>query len=131
MQKRLFITAFALTVSAGCANKAKVESAAEAAKNSTATTATASTAAKVEAAGKSAAADAKAQAATLGSKLECATKADKRLLEIRSKDKGCELAYTKNGQESVVASAKNGMNHCVATLSKMKETLATSGYACK
>ena len=64
-------------------------------------------------------------------KLDCASKSDKRYLELRQKDKGCELAYNKNGQEAIVATAKTGDTHCRKTLDKIKERLVGSGFSCE
>lgn len=71
-----------------------------------------------------------AAAAVAGTKLECAKKSDKRVLEVRAKDKGCELAYTKNGQEAVVASGRAGLAHCEGSREKIVEKLKTAGYTC-
>jgi hypothetical protein len=66
-----------------------------------------------------------------GLKVECAAKGDTRILEIRGKDNGCELSYTKGGQEGVVASSSNGSGHCEKTLAKIKERLQGSGFTCQ
>ncbi len=64
-------------------------------------------------------------------KTECTTKGDTRTLELRAKGKGCELAYTKNGQEGIVASAANGNAYCETTLNKIRDRLKGSGFECK
>ena len=69
--------------------------------------------------------------AAAGIKVECSTKGDSRVLELRAKGKGCEVAYTKNGQEGIVASAANGTAHCEATLNKIRDRLKGSGFECK
>ncbi len=65
------------------------------------------------------------------SKVECSTKGDSRILELRAKGKGCELAYTKNGQEGIVASAANGNTYCETTMTKIRDRLKGSGFECK
>src|SRR4051794_20407958 len=47
-----------------------------------------------------------------GTKVECSVKGDSRTLEVRTKDKGCELAYVKAGKEGIVASAAHGSEYC-------------------
>lgn len=69
--------------------------------------------------------------ASPGTKVECSNKADKRILEVRNKDQGCELAYTKNGQEAIVSTSHYGTAHCEGTLTKIKGKLASAGYSCK
>lgn len=64
-------------------------------------------------------------------KIECSTKGDARILELRAKGKGCELAYTKNGQEGIVASAANGSSYCESTMNKIRDRLKGSGFDCK
>lgn len=71
------------------------------------------------------------KAENASSKVECKNKNDTRILEVRNKDKGCELAYTKNGQEAVVASSSNGNAHCDQSLVKIKDKLAAAGFECK
>jgi hypothetical protein len=79
--------------------------------------------------------DAKAEAAKAtpasDMKMECDKKSDKRMLEVRPKEKGCELAYTKNGQEAVVASSQYSNAHCKATMEKIKGNLEKAGFTCK
>jgi hypothetical protein len=70
-------------------------------------------------------------AATSASKVECKLKNETRTLEVRSKDKGCETAYTKGGQENVVGSSQNGTAHCEGILNKIKDKLASAGYTCQ
>ena len=70
-------------------------------------------------------------AATAASKVECSTKGDSRVLELRAKGKGCELAYTKNGQEGIVATSGNGSAYCENTMNKIRDRLKGSGFDCK
>lgn len=71
------------------------------------------------------------QPMTAAAKAECSTKGDSRILELRPKGKGCELAYTKNGQEGIVASAANGSAYCETTMNKIRERLKGAGFDCK
>ncbi|HMN68563.1 MAG TPA: hypothetical protein PKC28_08485 [Bdellovibrionales bacterium] len=63
--------------------------------------------------------------------VECESKADKRALAVRPKGDGCELGYTKSGQEAVVATSAKGSAHCEATLNKIKTRLLEAGFTCK
>lgn len=71
------------------------------------------------------------KAATALSKVNCSVKGDERTLEVREKGKGCEVIYTKAGNEGVVASAINGKDHCQKTLEKIQNKLIGSGFTCK
>ena len=64
-------------------------------------------------------------------KVQCSVKGDERVLEVRVKGKGCELAYSKFGNEGIVANANSGQEYCEKTLEKMREKLSGSGYDCK
>ncbi len=78
-----------------------------------------------------AAADKGAKPAPAAGAVECSFKTDKRILEVRAKDKGCELAYTKAGQENVIGSSVNGRDHCQQMSDKIKGKLETAGFSCK
>jgi len=86
--------------------------------------------AKAESAAKT---ETKAQAADKSSstKVECSVKGDERVLEVRGKGSGCELAYTKAGKEGVVASAAHGTDYCEKSLEKLRDKLKGAGYECK
>jgi len=64
-------------------------------------------------------------------KVECFVKGDERILEVRAKDSGCELAYTKAGKEGIVASASHGTEYCQKALDKLADKLKGAGYECK
>lgn len=66
-----------------------------------------------------------------GTKVECSVKGDERIIEVRAKDKGCEVAYTKAGKEGVVASSAHGNEYCEKTLEKIQNKLKGAGYECK
>ena len=61
----------------------------------------------------------------------CTHKEEKRIIEVRSKDKGCETAYTKAGAESVVATSNSGTAHCMKVQSRIQENLKGAGYTCQ
>ena len=61
----------------------------------------------------------------------CEKGADHRSLDLRSKGKGCELAYVKSGQSAVVASAKHGFDRCEAAMKKIQDKLTAGGYVCR
>ncbi len=77
------------------------------------------------------ASDQAVQSMTAAAKAECSTKGDSRILEVRQAGKGCELAYTKNGKEDVVASAASGSAYCETTMNKIRERLKGAGFDCK
>lgn len=123
MRLAILVSATFLIVSCKSKDKAQDHSAAPAAKAE----------AKVDAAKsavKEAAKDAKKAMTESASKVECKLKSETRTLEVRGKDKGCEAAYTKGGQENVVGSSQNGTAHCEAIVGKIKDKLAAAGYTC-
>jgi len=64
-------------------------------------------------------------------KMECAQGHDIRWLELRGKDRGCELSYTKHGQAAIVSTAHHGTGYCKNTLTRIKGNLENAGYTCK
>ncbi|MGE4131175.1 MAG: hypothetical protein AB7F86_06020 [Bdellovibrionales bacterium] len=66
-----------------------------------------------------------------GSKVECSLKNDTRIMEIRGKEKGCEVGYTKWGQENVLWSSMNGTEYCEEKVTGLKEKLEAAGFTCK
>jgi len=113
----VLIAAFA----AACSSKPKVQETAAPTKVE-AKTETTTTATKVQV---------KAEDVKPAHDMTCAKGKDSRVLSVRTKDKGCELAYTKNGQEAVVASGKSGLSHCEASAEKISGKLKGAGYDCK
>jgi hypothetical protein len=72
-----------------------------------------------------------AKAAPVATKIECSVKDDIRILDLREKGNGCELAYTKAGQEGIVASSgNNGLSYCENTFEKIKARLVGAGFQC-
>ena len=63
--------------------------------------------------------------------IECNNKSDKRTLAVRSKDKGCEFAYTKSGKESVLASGHSGFDYCLKVQEKLQAKLQAANFECK
>ncbi len=131
------IIGLAAGLAVGCASKHKHEASAPATPAATAEKAKTD----VKAMAKDSAKESKkavkemAQAATAtatsaGEKIECKLKNEARSLEVRAKDKGCEVAYTKAGQENVVGSSMNGTTHCEGIATRIKEKLVASGYTC-
>ncbi len=131
---RFVITlAFAAAIGTGCASKNKnqpapASPAAAATEKMKADAKLAAKHAKKEV--KDTAAAATAAATGDATKVECKMKGETRLLEVRSKDKGCEIAYTKAGQENVVGSSMNGTTHCQGISDRIKEKLVAAGYTC-
>lgn len=65
------------------------------------------------------------------SKVACVHGTDSRVLELRTKGKGCELGYTKGGKESVVATSANGTDHCSQKMAGIKDKLSKAGFTCQ
>lgn len=73
----------------------------------------------------------KAAAASTAGTVSCTSGEDKRSIEVRAKDSGCETAYTKAGNESVVATSNSGTDHCAKVQSRIQENLKTAGFTCQ
>jgi hypothetical protein len=117
---------FAITLAAtilmfaGCKSKSKHEDSAKPAAPAAAQTEVKKAAKEVKA----------AAIAVSASKVECKNGGDARVLEVRAKDKGCETAYTKAGQENIVGSSQSGTAHCEGIVTRIKDKLAASGFTC-
>lgn len=70
------------------------------------------------------------QAATEGA-INCVNKEDKRTIDLRKKDKGCELAYNKFGKEEIIATSAAGTAHCEKIADRIKTNLIDAGYKCE
>ena len=123
-----------------CGHKsAKTETAPPAAASAATTTPTATTTdtkhktkSKVKAAAKAVKNDATDAAATVtGDTATCTHGEDSRTLEIKAKDAGCELVYTKAGGANSVATSASGKKHCADVSAKIQGKLIASGFACK
>jgi hypothetical protein len=60
----------------------------------------------------------------------CSMKAEKRVLEVKSANGGCEVMYTKGGETKSVATSKHSTDHCNKTVEKIKGNLAAAGWTC-
>jgi hypothetical protein len=118
----LIILGTVLVAACSSAPKSEPEKSSESATTTKVTT----SASETKASGKTA-----ASATTSAEKVMCSVKGDERTLDLRAKGSGCELGYTKGGQESIVATSQNGKAHCEATMTKIKERLTGSGFDCK
>lgn len=63
-------------------------------------------------------------------KVTCKNKGDERIIEVRPKDKGCELGYTKGGNETIVATSNSGNDHCNKVQGRIQENLKAAGFTC-
>ncbi len=72
----------------------------------------------------------KAAATSTAGKVLCETSSDKRLIEVRTKDAGCELAYTKFGKEEVIANSAAGSAHCQKISERIQSNLTEAGFKC-
>ncbi len=70
-------------------------------------------------------------AAVEGSVVNCTSGDDKRSIELRSKDAGCEVLYTKTGESKSVANETSGSDYCKKTVEKIQANLTTAGFSCK
>lgn len=93
---------------------------------------------KAETAAEEATEDAKAEAKntkkeaskSMEGKTLCEMKSDKRYIEVTSKDKGCELLYTKFDKEEVIASSAVGTSHCEKISERIQSNLKEAGFSC-
>lgn len=73
----------------------------------------------------------KADAAAAGS-ITCKSGKDTRTLVKKDMEAGgCEVIYTKGGEEKSIAQAKNDTSYCDKTIGKMKEKLVSGGFTCE
>jgi hypothetical protein len=75
-------------------------------------------------------AEKKAETTQTGS-LVCKHGADTRSIEVITKDGGCEVSYTKDGQSTTPAHSANGTAHCESVKEKIKGNLEGSGFKCE
>lgn len=69
-------------------------------------------------------------ASTSGSGVECKNGSDVRKLEILKSGSGCQLAYSKFGETSNIASAANGTEYCETVSKRIQGKLADAGFTC-
>lgn len=144
--KSLLVLSIAIALStAACSSKPKVE---EAAKPATPAVTAAAPAATTPAAPEKAtakkgkkskkekvaaaeSADKATATASATGTLTCTKGSDVRTVEVKAKDNGCEVVYTKNGEAKSVASAVSGMSHCETVSQKISNNLSAAGMTCK
>lgn len=66
-----------------------------------------------------------------GEKVSCMMKNDKRDIHVRTVGKGCELAYSKFGNEEVVATSLTGTEHCQKIADRIQGNLENAGFKCQ
>ena len=72
-----------------------------------------------------------ASAESSGDRMTCAQGTDSRIIEIKkTKSDGCELFYTKFGNEKSVATSV-GKKYCSEMREKIKSNLAQAGFKCE
>lgn len=65
------------------------------------------------------------------SRIVCKSTKEERVLEMRSKDEGCELLYTRGGNTRSIATSRIGDGPCEAVRGKTQSNLERSGYRCE
>lgn len=73
----------------------------------------------------------KSESTTDLSLVKCATKSDERILEIKDKNGGCELIYTKQGTPTSIASGARSHDHCSEVMERIEKKLQGAGYSCQ
>lgn len=67
-----------------------------------------------------------------GKNVTCTSGDVQRLLENKfSDDGGCEVVYSKDGSESVIANAQNNLDYCQEVLDRVANKLAHAGFSCQ
>ncbi|MCB0362052.1 MAG: hypothetical protein KDD35_05005, partial [Bdellovibrionales bacterium] len=65
-------------------------------------------------------------------KIVCQSGKDTRDLSVmKTESGGCELHYSKFGQSNVVATARNGSEHCEEILNRIKGKLEEAKFSCQ
>lgn len=63
---------------------------------------------------------------------ECTLDKDTRIIEVRKTDEGgCELFYTKFGEEKSVASSGFGTQYCEEVRDRIQSNLSKAGFSCE
>ena len=68
---------------------------------------------------------------TSASAKTCSRADDKRTIEIKKLDKGCEVFYSKNGENKSVASAQNDLGYCDSIQDRITSKLTAAGFKCE
>jgi hypothetical protein len=63
--------------------------------------------------------------------ITCKSKQELRVLTNRPVDKGCEVLYDRNGEQSVAASAKSDPTHCDKVADRIRGNLERAGFSCE
>jgi hypothetical protein len=61
----------------------------------------------------------------------CSLGGDKRSIDIKKMDKGCEVFYSKNGKNKSIASAQNDLGYCDSIQDRITSKLTTAGFTCE
>ena len=62
----------------------------------------------------------------------CTVGGTERILENRTADAGgCEVVYTKNGGESIIANAENNLDYCQEVVDRVANKLSNAGFSCQ
>jgi len=75
--------------------------------------------------------DTKPGGTSTGDKVSCMMKSDKREIQVKKQGSGCELAYSKFGNEEVVATSLNGTEHCQKIADRIQGNLENAGFKCE
>ncbi len=66
-----------------------------------------------------------------GDKVSCTMKSDTRTIQLRKNGGGCELVYSKFGNDEVIATSMAGTEHCQKVADRIKGNLENSGFKCQ
>lgn len=62
---------------------------------------------------------------------DCRLGKDVRRIEVLTERAGCTAHYAKFGQNQQIASARSGVDVCLAALTKTKRNLESAGFKCE
>lgn len=120
--KKVFLLMSVIGLLGACSSKEKT-----AEMDAKATEATA----KVEAT-QAAATETKAAATGSATSATCKLDKDERIIDVRKTESGgCELFYTKFGEEKSVASSGFGTQYCEEVKDRIQSNLAKAGFSCQ
>ncbi|MAZ49065.1 MAG: hypothetical protein CME65_10905 [Halobacteriovoraceae bacterium] len=67
-----------------------------------------------------------------GKNVTCTSGEVERALENKfSDDGGCEVIYSKDGSENVIANAKNNLDYCQEVVDRVANKLSNAGFSCQ
>lgn len=61
----------------------------------------------------------------------CEAGGDQRQIEMRIRERGCELVYSKEGIESILATSTTGTAHCLKVQNRVRDNLSAGGFDCR